>query len=67
MPTSGRVRGAQVDNNSDADIGELVCGLAEAYAKTLEHKLLLTLLAPPPAADGAADDGEAPPEEPVFR
>ncbi|GFH19942.1 uncharacterized protein HaLaN_16979, partial [Haematococcus lacustris] len=40
---------------SESD-GALVCGLAEAYAKGLEHKLLLTLLLPPePLAEGEGD------------
>lgn len=46
--------------------GDLVCGLAEANAKALEHKLLLSLLLPaPPTAEGAAE-GEEPPAR-MFR
>lgn len=35
-----------------------VCGMAEALAKALEHRLLLTLLAPEPEAGGEGVEGD---------
>jgi hypothetical protein len=47
--------------------GALVCGLAEANAKALEHKLLLTLLLAPEPVGEEVEEGAPPPAPPVFR